>query len=248
MKSEDLLGNQGIPSYSGVRPGVDSTVKGVINHYGITDVRKDTAYITALGLPAETYPFPAFYISRYAGVKTKNQLNILPLHVTQNMSLLYFLENASTLGLKDRLTPMYQFFERNGAPRSGTDETGGAVTYPCPDPSSHAEQYMFLVEQEMARQGMYRQMRYCLPRPTDVTDGGAPMTSLGGVADTRTIQQAVADDMLLWAAECVTPGREIRGGRAPIYWRDPKSLVDGIVYGSNDAAGVPVPPPTIYAS
>lgn len=213
LYSTDLMHGAALGQFHGMLPGVDSRVRGVINHYGIVDVRKDPQYVVDHGDPAGTYIFFPFYIGRYAGVRTKEQLDALPAYVTEQMSWLWYIEQ----GLTDYLVPHYQLWERNGFANSGTNPVG-TVTYPCPDPSGHAEQFLFIAEQVCAENGLEHINRSTLINPADILDtsGVDPRDE-----DGRTFQQIAADDILGWAAECCSGqqgGQNVRSGHSPIYW------------------------------
>lgn len=211
--SSTLLQGTSTPTFEGMVSGVDSRVRGVINHYGITDVRKDPAFLTRDGtFAAGTYVFPPHFISLYAGVRNKAQLDALPSFITEQMSMTWYIEQGKT----EFLVPHYQLWERNGIAGSGTN---GAIQYPCPDTSGHAEQYWFILERALRDAGLSSNTRSTLINPTDLLDASPTDTRPG--AGGRTFQQRAMDDIIDWAKAVVVGPRggfNVPSGHGPVYW------------------------------
>ena len=107
--------------YYGLKPGVDSTVKGIINHYCCVDFRENTplmleqaggfGYNGAADWADRSVNDPVF-TQRYVGVHTRAQLWALPAWHREQLSLLWYLEqNHDNLKY---LPPVYHLYEAIG--------------------------------------------------------------------------------------------------------------------------------------
>lgn len=100
-------------SYYGLRPGVDSTVKGIINHYCCPDFRNNTDIMSefsgGLGSWADMSINDPIHTQKYTGVMTRKQLWALPAWHREQLSLLWYLEQNHP-NLK-YLPPVYHFYE-----------------------------------------------------------------------------------------------------------------------------------------
>lgn len=216
LYSDQILQGSSVTSFEGMKGGYDSRVRGVINHYGITDVRKDPAYMALDGtFAAGTYCFPPHYISLYAGVRNKAQLDALPSYITEQLSMTWYIEQGKT----EFLVPHYQLWERNGIAHSGT--FGDNILYPCPDTSGHAEQYWFILERACRMAGKENTQRSTLIKPLDLLDGGAVDARAG--SNGRTYAQRASDDMIDWMKAVVVGPRggwNVPSGHGPVYWNE----------------------------
>lgn len=100
-------------SYYGLKPGVDSTVKGIINHYCCPDFRNNTGIMSefsgGLGNWADMSVNDPIHTQKYTGVMTRKQLWALPAWHREQLSLLWYLEqNHKNLKY---LPPVYHFYE-----------------------------------------------------------------------------------------------------------------------------------------
>lgn len=119
--------------YYGLKPGVDSTVRGIINHYGCVDFRENTAamleqaggfgYSGAADWAGRSINDPIF-TQRYTGVATRAQLWALPAWHKEQLSLLWYMEqNSANLRYLPPVYHLYEFIGQEYATKSFTAST-----------------------------------------------------------------------------------------------------------------------------
>jgi predicted esterase len=114
----------------GIKPGVDSKVRGIINHFGCVDFRLNTEIMRDFYGTSVTNAGKSIndmgYTNRYVGVHSTKELAALPSWHTEQLSLLWYLEqNHQNLKY---LPPMYHFYEFIGQEYSRRFIPAQAVT------------------------------------------------------------------------------------------------------------------------
>ena len=184
----------------GLKPGVDSRLKGLITQYGQVDLRRDPDYVVASGASADTYVIQPYLFSRMVGCRTKAQMDALPDAVYNELSLLWHMQEGKT----QYIPPMYQMWERNGVSGGGTN---GTTSYPLPDAAGHDEQQLFNLVTYAKKYGLEHLVRYSLILPADTADGQAKQATL-------------FDDIWAWLNGLISPSAAYPplSGKGAVYW------------------------------
>ena len=129
--SENMTPN--LRNYYGLMPGVDSTVAGIINHYGCPDFRMNTPIMArfdkGFGVNTTKSINDPIFTQRYTGVFTRAQLAALPAYHTEQLSLLWYLEQNKNLKYLPPVYHLYEFIGQEYARRfKSSTEANTAVT------------------------------------------------------------------------------------------------------------------------
>lgn len=202
----------------GMKPGVDSKVRGVLSQFGPVDVRRSPQYVLDAGFAEGTYVIPGSLIAQWVGIfPTKANLDRVPNEILEQMSALWFAENPEKIAND---IPIYQSWERNGVAGGGTDDggtPGAEIVYPVPGAASHDESQLFnwiRVANDKGRRGLSREI-LCSP----LSAPNSSRTYADGFEGDETAkdQDVIQEDAYRWMRGCLGLAT-LPSGKGPLWY------------------------------
>lgn len=205
-------------NFYGLKPGVDSKVRGVLSQFGPPDVRRSPQYVLDAGFAEGTYVIPGSLIAQWVGIfPTKANLDRVPNEVLEQMSYLYFAENPDLIAND---IPVYQTWERNGVAGGGTDDggtPGAEIVYPVPGAAAHDESQLFnwiRTANDRGRRGLSREI---LVNASSASNPSRTYADGFEGDETATDLDVIQEDAYRWMRGCLGLAT-LPSGKGPLWY------------------------------